>query len=90
VRNNALAVALMAAASALSIQTTQDKGLRLEFTAEDRGVFIKPWSATIKYGRNRCGSGMSSASDARHDSRIPTAMTNRPWRHLPGPSDWQD
>lgn len=41
-RNNALAVALMAAASALSIQTTQDKGLRLEFTAEDPGVFIKP------------------------------------------------
>jgi hypothetical protein len=28
------------------------KGLQLEFTVEDPGVFTMPWSATITYGRN--------------------------------------
>ena len=28
------------------------KGLQLEFTVEDAGVFTTPWSATITYGRN--------------------------------------
>jgi hypothetical protein len=28
------------------------KGLRLEFTVEDPGVFTMPWSATITYGRD--------------------------------------
>jgi len=28
------------------------KGLQLEFTVEDEGVFTMPWSATITYGRN--------------------------------------
>jgi hypothetical protein len=28
------------------------KGLQLEFTVEDPGVFATPWSATITYGRN--------------------------------------
>jgi hypothetical protein len=28
------------------------KGLQLEFTVEDAGVFTMPWSATITYGRN--------------------------------------
>jgi hypothetical protein len=28
------------------------KGLQVEFTVEDAGVFTMPWSATITYGRN--------------------------------------
>jgi hypothetical protein len=28
------------------------KGLQLEFTVEDEGVFTMPWSATITYGRD--------------------------------------
>jgi hypothetical protein len=28
------------------------KGLQLEFTVEDPGVFNMPWSATITYGRS--------------------------------------
>jgi hypothetical protein len=28
------------------------KGLQLEFTVEDAGVFTMPWSATITYGRD--------------------------------------
>jgi len=28
------------------------KGLQLEFTVEDQGVFTMPWSATITYGRS--------------------------------------
>jgi hypothetical protein len=28
------------------------KGLQLEFTVEDPGVFTMPWSATITYGRS--------------------------------------
>jgi hypothetical protein len=28
------------------------KGLQLEFTVEDEGVFTMPWSATITYGRS--------------------------------------
>jgi hypothetical protein len=30
----------------------QGRGLQLEFTVEDPGVFTMPWSATITYGRN--------------------------------------
>jgi len=30
----------------------QGKGLQLEFTVEDPGVFTMPWSATITYGRS--------------------------------------
>ena len=29
------------------------KGLQLEFTVEDRGVFTMPWSATMTYLRGR-------------------------------------
>ena len=28
------------------------KGLQLEFTVEDEGVFTMPWSATVTYGRD--------------------------------------
>jgi hypothetical protein len=31
------------------------KGLQLEFTVEDAGVFTMPWSATITYGRDASG-----------------------------------
>ena len=33
------------------------KGLQLEFTVEDPGVFTMPWSATITYGRIRTRHG---------------------------------
>jgi hypothetical protein len=33
-------------------QTYRGKGMQLEFTVEDPGVFTMPWSATITYGRS--------------------------------------
>jgi len=61
------------------------KGLQLEFTVEDPGVFTMPWSATITYGRNANQSWDERicAENVQHDyqynyfsdkdARLPTA-----------------
>jgi hypothetical protein len=63
------------------------KGLQLEFTVEDPGVFTMPWSATITYGRNANQSWDERvcAENVQHDyqynyfsdkdARLPTADT---------------
>jgi hypothetical protein len=40
------------AAGATVDRNYRGKGLQLEFTVEDEGVFTMPWSATITYGRD--------------------------------------
>jgi len=60
------------------------KGLQLEFTVEDAGVFTMPWSATITYGRSAidweervCAENIRHEYDGHffsdQDARIPTA-----------------
>jgi hypothetical protein len=61
------------------------KGLQLEFTVEDAGVFTMPWSATITYGRdaNSYWEERVCAENVQHDyegnyfsdknARLPTA-----------------
>jgi hypothetical protein len=61
------------------------KGLQLEFTVEDQGVFTMPWSATITYLRAQrteweeriCAENVSHYYEARYysdkDAHIPTA-----------------
>jgi hypothetical protein len=61
------------------------KGLQLEFTVEDEGVFTMPWSATITYGRGAtsdwdervCAENVEHDFNLLHysdqDARIPTA-----------------
>jgi hypothetical protein len=61
------------------------KGLQLEFTVEDEGVFTMPWSATITYGRDVnadweervCAENVQHEYDGRFFSdqaaRVPTA-----------------
>ena len=61
------------------------KGLQLEFTVEDAGVFTMPWSTTITYGRNANQSWEERvcAENVQHDyqynyfsdkdARLPTA-----------------
>jgi hypothetical protein len=61
------------------------KGLQLEFTVEDEGVFTMPWSATITYGRdaNPIWDERICAENVQHDyegnfysdpkARLPTA-----------------
>jgi hypothetical protein len=45
------------------------KGLQLEFTVEDEGVFTMPWSATITYGRdaNQYWEERVCAENVQHD-----------------------
>ena len=45
------------------------KGLQLEFTVEDPGVFTMPWSATITYGRiaNQSWDERICAENVGHD-----------------------
>jgi hypothetical protein len=45
------------------------KGLQLEFTVEDEGVFTMPWSATITYGRdaNTAWDERICAENVQHD-----------------------
>jgi hypothetical protein len=64
------------------------KGLQLEFTVEDGGVFAMPWSATITYGRDAnpdwtervCAENVQHDYDGQffsdRDARLPTA--NKP------------
>ena len=64
------------------------KGLQLEFTVEDEGVFTMPWSATITYGRDAsteweervCAENVQHEYDGRFfsdlDAHVPTA--NKP------------
>lgn len=67
-------------------RTYRGKGLQLEFTVEDRGVFTMPWSATITYLRARrteweeriCAENVEHYYEAVRyysdgDARIPTA-----------------
>ena len=61
------------------------KGLQLEFTVEDEGVFTMPWSATITYGRSDtaeweervCAENVQHEYDGQFfsdkDAHIPTA-----------------
>jgi hypothetical protein len=60
------------------------KGLQLEFTVEDEGVFTMPWSATITYGRDAnpweeriCAENVQHEYDGHFfsdpDAHIPTA-----------------
>jgi hypothetical protein len=61
------------------------KGLQLEFTVEDDGVFTMPWSATITYGRDAnpdwderiCAENVQHEYDGRFfsdtDAHVPTA-----------------
>ena len=61
------------------------KGLQLEFTVEDEGVFTMPWSATITYGRDEntdwdervCAENVQHDYEARFysdkDAHLPTA-----------------
>jgi hypothetical protein len=61
------------------------KGLQLEFTVEDDGVFTMPWSATITYGRDAnpdwderiCAENIGHDTTLLHysdpDARVPTA-----------------
>ena len=60
------------------------KGLQLEFTVEDPGVFTMPWSATITYGRSAidweervCAENIQHEYDGQFfsdkDAHIPTA-----------------
>ena len=61
------------------------KGLQLEFTVEDQGVFTMPWSATVTYMRSRrteweeriCAENVQHYYDAQYysdkDAHIPTA-----------------
>ena len=60
------------------------KGLQLEFTVEDPGVFTMPWSATITYGRSAlewdervCAENVQHEYDGQFfsdkDAHIPTA-----------------
>jgi hypothetical protein len=61
------------------------KGLQLEFTVEDEGVFTMPWSATITYGRDAskeweervCAENVQHDYDGRFfsdpDAHVPTA-----------------
>jgi hypothetical protein len=61
------------------------KGLQLEFTVEDEGVFTMPWAATITYGRDAnpywderiCAENVEHDYQARYysdkDAHLPTA-----------------
>ena len=61
------------------------KGLQLEFTVEDQGVFTTPWSATITYGRDAnteweervCAENVQHEYDGQFfsdkDAHLPTA-----------------
>jgi len=61
------------------------KGLQLEFTVEDEGVFTMPWSATITYGRDAnqdwdervCAENVQHEYDGQFfsdkDAHVPTA-----------------
>jgi hypothetical protein len=61
------------------------KGLQLEFTVEDEGVFTMPWSATITYGRDAnteweeriCAENVQHEYDGHFfsdkDAHVPTA-----------------
>jgi hypothetical protein len=60
------------------------KGLQLEFTVEDAGVFTMPWSATITYGRDAnpweeriCAENVQHEYDGHffsdRDAHVPTA-----------------
>ena len=61
------------------------KGLQLEFTVEDEGVFTMPWSATITYGRDAnpewderiCAENIGHDTTLLHysdpNARVPTA-----------------
>ena len=62
----------------------QGKGLQLEFTVDDTGVFTMPWSATITYGRSAidweervCAENVQHEYDggffSDKDAHIPTA-----------------
>jgi hypothetical protein len=65
--------------------TYRGKGLQLEFTVEDEGVFTMPWSATITYGRDGnkeweervCAENVQHEYDGRFfsdkDAHVPTA-----------------
>jgi hypothetical protein len=59
------------------------KGLQLEFTVEDDGVFTMPWSATITYGRdaNTAWDERICAENVQHDYEA--RFYSDPNAHLP-------
>ncbi len=54
------------------------KGLQLEFTVEDPGVFTMPWSATITYGRGASPwEERVCAENVQHDYQLTTSFPTR-------------
>ena len=55
-----------------NIDPNYRKGLQLEFTVEDQGVFTMPWSATITYGR---------AADPNWEERVCAENMQHDYQH---------
>jgi hypothetical protein len=63
------------ALSRLQFVLNRGKGLQLEFTVEDAGVFTMSWSATITYGRNATQHGRSASAPRMCSTTIRTTTS---------------